>query len=97
MQIFFRITLPLLRPIILSTVTGMQSITEPQVLFGSNASQNPNSGGPGSGGLTMILYFNHQSFGNHDYGYGAAIAWTAFAIIGVFSAINWRLVAIRQR
>jgi hypothetical protein len=30
----------------------MQSLTEPQVLFCTNASQNPNSGGPGSGGLT---------------------------------------------
>jgi len=97
-QIFWRITIPLLRPVILftvviSTVTGMQSFTEPQILFGSNASINPNSGGPGQAGLTMILYFYHQAFDVHDYGYGAAIAWSAFLVILVFAVINWRIVA----
>ncbi len=45
----------------------------------------------------MILYFYHQAFDNHDYGYGAAIAWAAFLIILVFAVINWRLVARRER
>lgn len=63
-QIFFRITVPMLRPIILftvvvSTVTGLQTFTEPQVLFGTNTTLNPNTGGPGQGGLTMVLYFYH--------------------------------------
>ena len=66
-QIFFRITLPLLRPVILftvviSTVTGLQTFTEPQVLFGSDASTSPNPGGPGQAGLTMVLYFYQQAF-----------------------------------
>ena len=79
---FFQITLPLLRPVILftvviSTITGLQSFTEPQVLFGSKAA-NPNIGGPGQAGLTMVLYFYQQAFINNDYGYGAAIAWALF-------------------
>ena len=101
-RIFRHITVPLMRPIILftlivSTVTGLQSFTEPQVLFGSTASVNPNSGGPGQAGLTMMLYFYHQAFDNNDYGYGAAIVWALFLLILLFVVINWRLVARSER
>lgn len=101
-QIFFRITIPMLRPIILftlivSTVTGLQSFTEPQVLFGSTAANNPNSGGPGQAGLTMMLYFYHQAFDANDYGYAAAIVWALFLLILLFAVINWRLVARSER
>ncbi|HEX6360706.1 sugar ABC transporter permease [Actinophytocola sp.] len=101
-QIFFRITIPMLRPIILftvivSTVGGMQTFTEPQVLFGTNTTLNPNTGGPGQGGLTMVLYFYHQAFDNRNFGYGAAIAWLVFLVIMLFVAINWRIVARRQK
>jgi cellobiose transport system permease protein len=101
-RIFRHITVPLMRPIILftlivSTVTGLQSFTEPQVLFGSTASVNPNSGGPGQAGLTMMLYFYHQAFDNNDYGYGAAIVWALFLLIVLFAAINWRLVTRSER
>jgi cellobiose transport system permease protein len=101
-QIFFNITIPLLRPIILftvivSTVTGLQSFTEPQVLFGSTAATNPNSGGPGQAGLTMMLYFYHQAFDNNDYGYAAAIVWALFLVILLFVVINWRLVTRGDR
>jgi len=99
---FFSITIPLLRPVILftvivSTVTGMQSFTEPQVLFGSTAAMNPNSGGPGQAGLTLNLYLYHQAFDNNNFGYGAAIAWASFLVIMAFVIINWRLVARKER
>jgi cellobiose transport system permease protein len=95
---FFSITVPLLRPVILftvviSTITGMQSFTEAQVMTGSNAATNPNSGGPGQAGLTMVLYFYQQAFSYNDFGYGAAIAWAIFLIVSVLTVINWRLVA----
>jgi cellobiose transport system permease protein len=101
-QIFFRITVPMLRPIILftvvvSTVTGLQSFTEPQVLFGTNTTLNPNTGGPGQGALTMVLYFYHQAFDNRNFGYGAAIAWLVFVVIMLFVAVNWRLVQRREK
>ncbi|MEU4156385.1 sugar ABC transporter permease [Actinoplanes sp. NPDC026670] len=97
---FFSVTVPLLRPIILftvvvSTITGMQSFTEPQVLFGNNSAVNANSGGPGQAGLTMVLYFYRTAFGQNDYGYGAAIAWAVFLIVMVFTILNWRLVQRR--
>ncbi|WP_232665951.1 carbohydrate ABC transporter permease [Pseudonocardia sp. TRM90224] len=101
-QTFFRITIPQLRPIILftvviSTITGMQTFTEPQVIFSSNVANAANSGGPGNAGLTAVLYFYNQAFTNSDYGYGAAIAWAVFLVILVFTVINWRLVSRRDR
>jgi cellobiose transport system permease protein len=100
-RVFFGITIPLLRPIILftviiSTVSGLQSFTEPQVLFGSEAATNPNSGGPGQAGLTTLLYFYHQSFDNNNFGYGAAIVWAFFLLILLIVLINWRLVQRRR-
>ncbi|WUR93322.1 sugar ABC transporter permease [Streptomyces sp. NBC_01262] len=93
---FFKITVPILKPIILftiiiSTINGLQSFSEPQVLFGSNAA-NANLGGPGQAGLTTLLYFYQSAFANNDYGYGAAIVWTFFLFILVLVIINWRLV-----
>lgn len=89
-QIFFRITIPILRPIILftvimSTIGGMQSFTESDVLTGG-------TGGPGHGGMTMALYLYNQAFGNHLFGYGAAIGWFLFLIVVAFSLINSQLV-----
>lgn len=89
-QIFFRITIPMLRPIILftvimSTIGGMQSFTESDVLTGG-------SGGPGHGAQTMALYLYNQAFGAHLFGYGAAIGWFLFIIVVAFSIINSLLV-----
>ncbi|MEJ3747302.1 sugar ABC transporter permease [Actinomycetes bacterium KLBMP 9797] len=100
-QTFFRITLPMLRPVILftvivSTVTGLQTFTEPQVML-PDTPTTPNSGGPGQAGLTMVLYFYHQAFDNNDFGYGASIAWAVFLVVLLFAAINWRLVQRRER
>jgi cellobiose transport system permease protein len=95
---FLRITLPLLRPIILftvvvSTITGMQSFTEAQVMVNTGGALNPDSGGPGQAGLTMVLYLYQQAFDFSDYGYGAAISWAIFLIVATFAVINWRLVS----
>ncbi|WP_039940034.1 carbohydrate ABC transporter permease [Streptomyces himastatinicus] len=96
-QTFFRITVPMMRPIILfalivSTVTGLQSFTEPQVLLSNTNNTSTFAGGPGNSGQTMVLYFFQQSFDNNDFGYGAAIAWGIFLVVALFSIINWRLV-----
>ena len=93
---FFSVTLPMLRPIILftvviSTINGLQSFSEPQVLFGTNAA-NASLGGPGQAGLTTLLYFYQEAFMNNDYGYGAAIVWAFFVLILVLVALNWWLV-----
>jgi cellobiose transport system permease protein len=92
---FFQITIPIMRPIILftviiSTINGLQSFSEPQVLFANNAA-NANLGGPGQAGLTTLLYFYQSAFLNNDYGYGAAIVWAFFVLIMVLVAVNWRI------
>ncbi|WP_218031097.1 carbohydrate ABC transporter permease [Dictyobacter aurantiacus] len=89
-QIFSRITLPLLRPVMLftvitSTISGMQVFTEPQVLLG-------NDGGPGREGMTIVLYLYQQAFGSYHFGYGAAIGWGLFVLIALFSLLNWLLL-----
>jgi cellobiose transport system permease protein len=89
-QTFFRVTIPMLRPIILftvitSTIGGMQIFTQSQVLVG-------NTGGPGGAGMTMVLYLYQQAFTKNDFGYGAAIGWGLFIILLLFSIINWRVV-----
>ncbi|MDQ0945397.1 carbohydrate ABC transporter permease [Streptomyces sp. V1I1] len=101
-QTFFRVTVPLMRPVILftlvvSTVTGLQSFSEPQVLLQTTANTSTFAGGPDNAGQTMVLYFFQQTFDNNDFGYGAAIAWGIFLIVAVFSIINWRLVQRRDK
>jgi cellobiose transport system permease protein len=86
---FFSITLPQLRPIVLftviiSTIGGLQTFTEPQVMVGE-------TGGPGQSGLTVVLYFYNQAFRANDYGYAASIALSIFLLVLLFTAINWRL------
>ncbi|MBO0812552.1 MAG: sugar ABC transporter permease [Microlunatus sp.] len=93
-NIFSRITVPLLRPVILftvitSTIGGLSLFTEPQVLLGD-------SGGPGEAGMTIVLYQYNQAFTQFDFGYGAAIAWALFIIAVIFAIINWRLVSERE-
>jgi cellobiose transport system permease protein len=90
MQMFFRITIPLLRPVILftvmmSTIGGMQIFAEPQILIGD-------SGGPGGGGMTIVLYLYQQAFVKNYFGYGSAVAWGLFVIIALFSLLNWKIV-----
>ncbi|MEV6174525.1 sugar ABC transporter permease [Streptomyces sp. NPDC051954] len=99
-QTFFRVTLPLLRPtllfvLVISTVTGLQSFTEAQVLLQNTSNDSTFSGGPDHAGRTMVLYFFQQTFDNNDFGYGAAVAWGIFLVVVIFSIINWRLVQRR--
>lgn len=93
-NIFTRITIPLLRPVILftvitSTVGGLSLFTEPQVLLG-------NEGGTDEAGMTIVLYQYNQAFTQFDFGYGSAIAWALFILASVFAIINWRLVGERD-
>lgn len=91
-QTFLRVTVPMLRPVILftvitSTIGGLQTFTEPQVLLGD-------TGGPGNAGQTIVLYLYEHAFVQNQFGYGAAIAWALFLLILFFSVINWRLLSV---
>jgi cellobiose transport system permease protein len=92
---FFWITLPQLRPVVLftvimSTIGGLQTFTEPQVMVGNN-------GGTGQSGMTVVMYFYNQAFFNNDYGYAGAIALSIFMLVLLFTAINWKLLGGRGR
>jgi cellobiose transport system permease protein len=89
-QTFFKITIPLLRPVILftvltSTIGGMQIFTESQVL-------NGNGGGPGGAGMTIVLYLYQLAFVKYLFGYASTVAWGLFVIIVAFSYLNYKIV-----
>lgn len=88
-DLFFKISLPLLRPMItfavtMSVIGSMQAFDEPFVLLGS-------SGGVKQAGLTTVLYLYRTSFEWMDFGTGAAMSYLLFVLIIVFSAINLKL------
>ncbi|TDQ41998.1 carbohydrate ABC transporter permease [Aureibacillus halotolerans] len=89
-QTFFKITIPIMKPVILftiimTTIGSMQLFTEPQILLGDD-------GGIGSSGLTLSLYMYNEAFLQSQFGYAAAVSWALFILIGGFSLINWKFV-----
>ncbi|WP_160724430.1 carbohydrate ABC transporter permease [Bacillus sp. USDA818B3_A] len=85
-QQFFKITIPMIRPmiiftVILSTIGGMQVFTEPLMFSGAG-------GGPVKQGLTLTLYLYEEAFVRNSFGYASAIAWVLFIIIVIFSIVN---------
>jgi multiple sugar transport system permease protein len=91
-QIFFYITIPLLRPTILFvTVTGLiahlQVFAQPFIMT---------RGGPGRGSYTAIYYLYQAAWTAFRMGYGAAIAITLAVIILIFTITQFVLIG-RQR
>lgn len=90
---FWRITLPLLRPtfifvVILSTIGGMQLFTEPLLFANGNI-----IGGAQREFQTLAMYMYEMGITNlNSAGYGAAVAWALFMIIGLMSLLNFVLV-----
>ena len=85
-QSFMRITLPLLRPIIIfsaiiTTIAGLQRFSEPFLLTG---------GGPGYSTYTIVYYLYQKTFVSYRLGYGAAMGYAIFIIIFVFSLLQFR-------
>jgi multiple sugar transport system permease protein len=83
----FKITLPLLSPIIffnlvLQVINAFQAFTPAYVVSGG-------TGGPADSTLFYTLYLYQQGFRNLNMGYASALAWTLVAIIGGLTAINF--------
>ncbi|ANY65337.1 sugar ABC transporter permease [Paenibacillus sp. BIHB 4019] len=97
-DVFLHITIPLLKPInlfliITSIIGGLQLVEEPMLMFSGWASGSALVGGPEGSAFTPIWYmfdaaFNGSSF---KYGKGAAIAYSTFLFIALFSlaGIKW--------
>ena len=95
-QRFFKITLPLLRPItvfvlVQGAIGDFQLFDEAKNLVSGTGSTIV--GGPGRSLLTIVWYFYDTSFQNNSrYGYGAAIAFSMTLIIAIISFINMKML-----
>jgi ABC-type sugar transport system permease subunit len=94
-RIFCRITVPLLRPVIVFAVTlsiiGTFSLfTEPFLLF-------PVAGGPAHAVQTPVLEIWQTTFQYLRVGYSAAMSWIYFAVIVVLALTQYFLVSRRDR
>ncbi len=90
-QLFFYITLPLLRPTILFvTVTGVISHFQ---VFGQPFLMT--AGGPGRASYTVIFYLYQIAWQSFRMGYGAAVAVVLAAIMAVFTLVQFKLLGQR--
>lgn len=96
-QKFFRITIPLLKPVfafvIVTTMIGcFQTFEEPLMLFTSSNSRTF-VGGPESSCLTAIWLVYDTAFNNFaQFGYGSAISVVMFIVISVISFFVMKLL-----
>ncbi len=84
-QIFTKITLPLLKPSIalctmLSCISAIKVFTEIYVMT---------KGGPQNGTLTLAYYVYEQAFTNFNMGYAVAVALILAAVLGFVSLLNY--------
>lgn len=82
----FRITLPLLTPIIffnllMQLIRAFMCFTEAFVIT---------EGGPMDRTLFYVLYLYQKSFKFFQMGYGCALAWILLAVMGIFTAIVFK-------
>ena len=87
-QVFFRITLPLLRPILLyvmitSLIGGLQMFDVPQILTNGE-------GNPMRQSMTMIMLLNKHLF-SKNYGHAGALSVFLFVITGILSLIVYKV------
>ena len=92
-QIFRKITLPLLRPILIyvmitSLIGGMQMFDVPQILTNG-------TGDPMRSTMTLIMFLNKHLF-SKNYGMGGALSVFLFIITGVLSLIVFRFNKIKE-
>lgn len=81
-QVFFRITMPLLRPILIyvvitSLIGGLQMFDVPQILTNG-------TGEPMRSTMTLIMYLNKHLF-SKNYGLGGALSVVLFIITAILS------------
>ncbi len=92
-QVFFQITMPLLRPILIyvlitSLIGGLQMYDVPQILTNG-------IGGPSDTTMTLIMYLNKQLY-SKNYGMGGALSVLMFIVTGILSLIVFKAFAQRK-
>ena len=87
-QQLLKITIPLLKPIIL--VTGIMSTNGTLQLF--DESVNLTRGGPSNTTITMSHYIYNKMFvGNPNFGYAAAMSFVILIMVAILSAIETKV------
>lgn len=91
-KVFAKITLPLLRPIMLyvfvtSLIGGLQLFDLPFLMNGAAAGT---AGEPAGCLQTVVMYLYKFGFETHQVGYASAIAYTLFFIILIVSIIQFK-------
>jgi multiple sugar transport system permease protein len=84
---FFKITLPLLTPVIffngvILTIDAFKAFTSAFVI-------SDGSGGPIDSTLFYTLYLYQEAFTNFRFGYASALAWVLVVIIAIFTALSF--------
>ena len=87
-QVFFKVTLPLLMPILVYTIItaligGLQMFDVPQVLTNGGGTPNRTS-------MTLIMFLNNYLKTSKNYGMAGAISVIIFIITGILSLIVYR-------
>jgi len=85
LQQFWRITVPLITPVIffnmiMQMVHGFQEFNGPYMIT---------EGGPLNSTYVLTLYIYDQSFKYFNLGYGAALSWVLFALVGALALISF--------
>jgi multiple sugar transport system permease protein len=87
-QKFFKITIPMLSPIIffnliMQTISGFLTFTPAYII-------SKGEGSPMDGTLLYSLYLFRQAFNFFHMGYASAMAWVLLAIIGICTALIFK-------
>ena len=93
-QVFFRITLPLLRPILVyvlitSLIGGLQIFDVPQILTNG-------TGNPVRSTMTLIMFLNNHLY-SKNYGMAGAVSVVLFIITGILSIVVFKLTGNDKR
>lgn len=93
-QVFFRVTLPLLMPILIYTIItamigGLQMFDVPQILTNGGGTPNGTS-------MTLIVYLNNYLKTSKNYGMSGAISVIIFIITGILSLFVYRSLTRKE-
>ena len=93
-QVFFKITLPLLRPILVyvmitSLIGGLQLFDVPQILTNG-------TGNPVRSTMTLIMFLNNHLY-SKNYGMAGAVSVVLFIITGILSLVVFKVTGNDKR
>ncbi len=95
-KVFLKITLPLLKPILLyvgitSLIGGLQMFDLPFLMCGGTI------GNPSGSTQTVVMYLYKFGFETNQVGFASAIAYTLFLIILVISVIQFKIMYRKEK